>query len=87
MFTITIHIAKRKEIDVKLVYLNLGSDKVAALSVFPTFSGTDIKVISLHITSFDTQVYSLVLWIIMLFPKVRKLNASALCIQANAEAD
>ena len=36
-------ITKQKEIDVKSVYLNLGSDKVQALPVFHTFSGTDIK--------------------------------------------
>ena len=42
MFTNTIQ-TKRKEIDVKSVYLNLGSDKVEALPVFHTFSSTDIK--------------------------------------------
>ena len=36
-------ITKQKEIDVKSVYLNLGSDKVPALPVFHTFAGTDIK--------------------------------------------
>ena len=36
-------ITKRKEIDVKSVYLNFGSDKVATLSIFHTFSGTYIK--------------------------------------------
>ena len=34
---------KRKEIDAKLVYLNFGSDKEAALPLFHTFSGTDIN--------------------------------------------
>ena len=36
-------ITKRKEIDVKSVYLNLASDKIAGLPVLHTFSGADIK--------------------------------------------
>ena len=38
-------IAKRKEIDAKSVYLNFGSDKVAALPILYTYSGTYYKVI------------------------------------------
>ena len=36
-------ITKRKEIDIKSAYLNLGSDTVAGLPVLHTFSGADIK--------------------------------------------
>ena len=36
-------ITKRNEIDVKSVYLNVGSDKVVAFPVFHNFSGVDIK--------------------------------------------
>ena len=36
-------ITKQKEIDVKSVYLNLGRDKVVALPIFSTYSGTYIK--------------------------------------------
>ena len=36
-------ITKRKEIDVKTVYLNVGREKVADLPGFHTFSGANIK--------------------------------------------
>ena len=38
---------KRKEIDVKSVFLNLGRDKIAGLPGFHTFSGADIMGFSL----------------------------------------
>ena len=36
-------IAKQQKIDVKIIYLNLGCDKIAGLLYFYTFSGADIK--------------------------------------------
>ena len=47
VFSETRFMTKRKEIDVKSVFLNLGRDKIAGLPGFHTFSGADIMGFSL----------------------------------------